>query len=287
METNTIDEAKVAKLPQEGVHCFAANGKQINVRRIITVPLMAITVVLGFFFLLSKYSNLIIACASFACFVIAALVFAHTFLIAKYRIAVDYNEKKIILRYRYNLITIPFETFDAREGEPDRAEALLENSQLGGNEKVYYLVLDNVLDDACYQTTTKDLASKEDFFKLKDEAFAIADAYGARDLENAIKPETAANVKKGGAKEVGDSDIDSIVDSVMSDSKNKKLKDVTGEVVEDATDKIEEAKETAEEAAEAAKETASEAVETVKETAAEAVDTVAEKVEDIKEDIKE
>ena len=54
METNTIDEAKVAKLPQEGVHCFAANGKQINVRRIITVPLMAITVVLGFFFLLSK-----------------------------------------------------------------------------------------------------------------------------------------------------------------------------------------------------------------------------------------
>ena len=256
METNTIDEAKVAKLPQEGVHCFAANSKQINVRRIITVPLMAITVVLGFFFLMSKYSNLIIACASFACFVIAALVFAHTFLIAKYRIAVDYNEKKIILRYRYNLITIPFETFDARDGEPDRAEALLENSQLGGNEKVYYLVLDNVLDDACYQTTTKDLASKEDFFKLKEETFAIADAYGARDLENAIKPETG--VKKGGAKEVGESDIDNIVDSVMTDSKNKKLKDVTGEAAE-------------------------EAVETVKE-AAEAVE---EKAEDIKDDIKE
>ena len=240
METNTIDEEKLAKLPKEGVHCFAANGKQINTRRIVTIPLMLVTVVLGCFFLLSKYSNIALACLSFACFVISVLVFVHTFLIANYRIAVDYNEKKIILRYRYSLITIPFETFDAREGEPDRAEALLENSQLGGNEKVYYLVLDNVLDDACYQTTTKDLASKEDFFKLKDEVFAIADAYGARNLENAIKPETSAKSRSGGAKEVGDSDIDSIVDSVMTDKKND-IKEVTGEVVEDVKEKAGEA----------------------------------------------
>jgi len=253
METKTIDESKVAKLPKEGVHCFAANGKQITRRRIITIPLMIAFVVLAVFFFVGSYKNIIFACVSVACFIITVLVFVHTFLIAKYRIAVDYNEKKIILRYRYSLITIPFETFDAREGEPDKAEELLDNSTLGGSEKTYYLVLDNVLDDACYQTTTKDLASREDFFKLKEEVFAIADAYGARELENAIKPEYGKDsIKKTDVNT--EENIKDIVSNVMEEVKEDKKKAVE-EVKDAAEEAVEEAaEEVAEEASEDAKE---------------------------------
>lgn len=268
METNTIDEEKVAKLPKEGVHCFAANGKQIKTRRIITIPLIVIFLVLAVFFFISGHKNIILACVSILCFVISVLVFVHTFLIAKYRIAVDYNEKKIVLRYRYSLITIPFETFDAREGEPDKAEELLENSSLGGNEKVYYLVLDNVLDDACYQTTTKDLASREDFFKLRDETFAIADAYGARNLENAIKPEYS---KKQLAKdEIGsDADVESIVDTVMNETKEAK-----SSVAEEVSEKAEDVKEAVEEKAEEVKEAVEEKAEDVKEAVEDKIDEI-------------
>ena len=38
-ENNYQDEAKIAKLPKEGVHCFPANAKQISTRRIVTVIL--------------------------------------------------------------------------------------------------------------------------------------------------------------------------------------------------------------------------------------------------------
>lgn len=213
--STTMNEEKIKALPQEGVHCFAAKGKQITTRRVITLPLMAISIALICLFLLMEEKNIAAAVASAIVFIVSLLVFIQTFLIAKYRIAVDYNEKKIVLRYRYSLITIPFENFDARDGEPDKAEALIDNSALGGSDKVYYLVLDNVLDDACYQTTTKDLASREDFFKLKEEVFAIADAYGARNLENAIKPENLYSSKKS---EAGEADIDDIVKQAMADA---------------------------------------------------------------------
>ena len=276
METNTIDEEKVAKLPKEGVHCFAANEKQIKTRRIITIPLIIVFLVLAVFFFIGNYKNIIFACLSIVCFIISVLVFVHTFLIAKYRIAVDYNEKKIVLRYRYNLITIPFETFDAREGEPDKAEELLENSSLGGNEKVYYLVLDNVLDDACYQTTTKDLASREDFFKLRDETFAIADAYGARNLENAIKPEYAS--KKLKKEEIGsDADVENIVDSVMNETG-----EVKSDVEEKASDVKEEVSEKVEDVKEAVEEKAEEVKEAVEEKAADVKEAVEEKIDEIK-----
>lgn len=215
----TINEEKVKALPKEGVHCFAANGKQITTRRIVTVPLMILSIAMVCFFLLGENSSIPLAIFAGIFFVVSLLVFIQTFLIAKYRIAVDYKEKKIVLRYRYSLITIPFENFDAREGEPDKAESLIDNSALGSKDKVYYLVLDNVLDDACYQTTTKDLASREDFFKLQTEVFAIAEAYGARNLENAIKPETfhAARDNK-----VTDDDIADIVNSTIEQAEEEK-----------------------------------------------------------------
>lgn len=220
---STIIDEKVKALPQEGVHCFAANGKQITTRRIITLPLIVASLALLCFFLFSSKANIPLAVLCGIVLLVSLLVFIQTFLIAKYRIAVDYKEKKIVLRYRYSLITIPFENFDAREGEPDKAEALIEGSSLGGKEKVYYLILDNVLDDACYQTTTKDLASREDFFKLQNEVFAIAEAYGARNLENAIKPET---MSVGGIKqsETTDDDIADIVNSVYAEAEAEKKK---------------------------------------------------------------
>lgn len=221
--SSPINEEKVSKLPKDGVHCFAANSKQINTRRIITIPLMIVFIALVCFFLLGKNQSIPLAAIAGIAFIIALLVFIQTFLIAKYRIAVDYNEKKIVLRYRFSLITIPFENFDARDGEPDRAEALLESSGLSGSkEKIYYLVLDNVLDDACYQTTTKDLASREDFFKLKEEVFAIAEAYGATNLENAIKPETMYGAKD---TSVSEDSIDDIVNSVVKSDDAEKTEE--------------------------------------------------------------
>lgn len=207
-----FDEAKVAKLPQEGVHCFPASGKQIKSRRCITIPLIVVFLVLSVFFIVGKNSSVVLASVSILGFVISILVFVHTFLINKYRIAVDYNEKNVVLRYRFSRIMIPFENFDARDGVPDRAEAMINNSAIGSGEKVYYLVLDNVLEDACYQTTTKDLASREDFFKLKEEAFAIADAYCPRSLSNAIKPESGSQMDS--LLSSSRPDIDSIVENV-------------------------------------------------------------------------
>ena len=156
--------------------------------------------------------------------VITLLVFIQTFLIAKYRVAIDYNNKKIVLRYRYSLIDIPFETFDARDGEPDKAEELL-NSATNNGTKTEYLILDNVFDEACYQTSTKDLASKEDFFTLKSESFAIAEAYGARNSENAIKQNTSKkNNEAIKAKDLNDADIDSIVEEASKEHEDSKKK---------------------------------------------------------------
>lgn len=180
------DPKKIAALPQEGVHCFPAAGKQINTRRVVTVILMVAFIALAILGFVKGSSLLVLGVIAAIAFIITLLVFIQTFLIATYRVAVDYNEKKIVLRYRYSKISIPFENFDARDGEPDRAEALIDNNFNNG-EKTAYLVLDNVFEDACFQTSSKDLASKEDFLKLKEEAFAIADAYGARESEDKVK----------------------------------------------------------------------------------------------------
>lgn len=188
MDSNFADESKVKELPSEGVHCFPASGKQIVSRRIVTVILMLAFAAMAVYFFLTDPMNIILACFGIAGFIISLLVFIQTFLIAKYRVAIDYTQKRIVLRYRYSTIQIPFENFDAREGTPDKAEQLIDNSVLSADEgKTYYLILDNVYEDACFQTATKDLASREDFFQLKKEALAIAEAYGARNDENKVK----------------------------------------------------------------------------------------------------
>jgi len=185
MASGFEDQAKISALPQEGVHCFPASGKQITSRRIISLIVCALAAALAVFGFMKKGALLPAAIVACIAVLVCILVFVQTFLIAKYRVAVDYNEKNVVLRFRFSTIKIAFENFDAREGTPDRAEALVDNNM--GGEKAMYLVLDNVYEDACFQTSTRDLASKEDFLKLREETFAIAEAYGARNSEDKVR----------------------------------------------------------------------------------------------------
>ncbi|MBR6210952.1 MAG: hypothetical protein IKQ81_07345 [Clostridiales bacterium] len=188
MELEFGDAEKIAKLPQEGVHCYPGSAKKINRNRIVSavfcVALAAGAVAL---FLLANgsYTYILLGGICAIGVIVSILVFCQTFLVAKYRVAVDYNEKAVVLRYRYSTISIPFENFDGRVGKPDEAQALIDkNFNKGVNE---YLVLDDVFQDACYQTSMTDLESAEDFRKLRDDCFAIADAYGARNSKDKVK----------------------------------------------------------------------------------------------------
>lgn len=223
MGTGFENNDLIAKLPQEGVHCFPANEQQIKNRRIITVILMVVFIALAVVFcLVLANKQYILGAVCGVGFIISLLVFIQTFMIEKFRVAVDYNEKKLVLRYKFSLIDIPFDSFDAREGEPDKAEEMLNNAVNKG-AVTQYLVLDNVFDEACYQTSSKDLASVEDFNKLKEESLAIADAYGARNSEDAIKPNTDGRGKKDiEASDLNDDDIGNIVDEVTSEHNENK-----------------------------------------------------------------
>lgn len=223
MGTGFENNDLIAKLPQEGVHCFPANESQIKNRRIITVILMVVFIALAIVFcLVLANKQYILGAVSGVGFIISLLVFVQTFMIEKFRVAIDYNEKKLVLRYKFSLIDIPFDSFDAREGEPDKAEEMLNNAVNKG-AVTQYLVLDNVFDEACYQTSSKDLASVEDFTKLKEESLAIADAYGARNSEDAIKPNTDGRGKKDiEASELNDEDIGNIVDEVTNEHNEEK-----------------------------------------------------------------
>ncbi len=223
MGTGFENNDLIAKLPQEGVHCFPANEAQIKNRRIITVILMVVFIALAVVFcLVLANKQYILGAVSGVGFIISLLVFVQTFMIEKFRVAIDYNEKKLVLRYKFSLIDIPFDSFDAREGEPDKAEEMLNNAVNKG-AVTQYLVLDNVFDEACYQTSSKDLASVEDFTKLKEESLAIADAYGARNSEDAIKPNTDGRGKKDiEASELNNEDIGNIVDEVTNEHNEEK-----------------------------------------------------------------
>lgn len=188
MELEFGDAEKIAKLPQEGVHCYPGSAKKINRNRILSaVFCVALAAGTAACFLLANgnYTLMLLGGVCAIGVIVSILVFCQTFLVAKYRVAVDYNEKAVVLRYRYSTISIPFENFDGREGKPDEAQALIDkNFNKGGNE---YLILDDVFQDACYQTSMTDLESAEDFKKLRDDCFAIADAYGARNSKDKVK----------------------------------------------------------------------------------------------------
>jgi hypothetical protein len=164
--------------------------------------------------------------------IVSILVFCQTFLVAKYRVAVDYNEKAVVLRYRYSTISIPFENFDGREGKPDEAQALIDkNFNKGGNE---YLILDDVFQDACYQTSMTDLESAEDFRKLRDDCFAIADAYGARNSKDKVK--FYYEKDEDDREDVDEDEIEKLIEEAKAEGKAESAKPAAP-----AEDKAEEA----------------------------------------------
>ena len=210
----------IAKLPTEGVHCYAGNPGKIMRNRIISLVMFALSAALAVVGIVNRANGmlmLILAGLGVVLAVCFILVFCQTFLVAQFRVAVDYNEKNIVLRYRYSKILIPFENFDARDGSPDQAEAMIDkNFNKEGNA---YLVLDDVFEDACYQTSIADLESKEDFEKLKEDCFAIADAYGARNSKDKVKFYYEKDDEKGSS---GDADMDALIEEARNEQKAEK-----------------------------------------------------------------
>ena len=240
-----ISQEELDKLPKDTVHCFPASKKQILKRRIITLIVAAIDAGLVGYLLAGKTDPGPLLWIVFgAIMLLCVVVFIHTFVIAKYRVAMDYQKNEVALRYMFNKITIPFDSFDAREGAADRATQLLQNSTLGANmEKVDYLILDNVYEEVCYQTSSKDLATKEDFDLLSKEAKLVSSVYKAKEKYDALNTDEDDSSKKDDSK---DDSVD-LVKAALKEEKQEK------------------AEKAAEEAADALKDAAEEAVEDVKE----------------------
>lgn len=231
----------IAKLPKEGVHCYAGNPGKIMRNRIVSIIFFLLSGALAAFGFINAKNGVImlaLGCVGILLAVCFILVFCQTFLVAKFRVAVDYNEKNIVLRYRYSKILIPFENFDARDGAPDQAEAIIDkNFKKEGNA---YLVLDDVFEDACYQTSISDLESKDDFNKLKADCFAIADAYGARNSKDKVKFYYEKDDEKGSS---GDADMDALIEEARNEQKAGKNNAFSEEAAEDsAEESVEEEK---------------------------------------------
>jgi hypothetical protein len=223
MDTEVFENKElIEKLPKEGVHCYAGNPGKITRNRVVGLIFFALSVALavfGFINAANGVAMLVLGGLGVILAICFILVFCQTFLVAKFRVAVDYNNKNIVLRYRYSKILIPFENFDARDGAPDQAEAMIDkNFNKGGNA---YLILDDVFEDACYQTSIADLESKEDFEKLKADCVAIADAYGARNSKDKVKfyYEKDNDDEKGSS---GDADMDAIIEEARNEQKASK-----------------------------------------------------------------
>lgn len=207
---NTSDQSDTI-LPDNKVFCFPANKKQITVRRIVTSILGLASIAGIVFFLIPDTQNYIFSAILLVIFVINLLVFVQTFLIASFRVALDYNEKKVVLRYMFRRLHIDFENFDARDGVPDKAEQMIRQHAVGTErQNRMFLILDDVHADACYQTTSADLASIADFLKLKEEAFKIASVYKAKEKTDALK---------NSVDEKDQSDYQSLISEVMEESK--------------------------------------------------------------------
>lgn len=242
--------ALIEKLPKEGVHCYPANPGKITRNRVLSVVFFVLGVFLICIGLLKVTDNIIkiglLVIGAF-CVILTILVFAQSFLIAKYRVAVDYNEKNVVLRYRYSKIVIPFENFDGRVGSPDQAEAIIDKNFK--KDTTYYLILDDVFEDACYQTSSSDLESLDDFTQLRDECFAIAEAYGARNSKDKVK-----FYYEKEDSDTGSTDLDAMIEETKAEKKADEEAELAKRAEELAAREAEEA-----ENAEAEEETADEA----------------------------
>ncbi len=168
-------------LPKNTVHCYPSRKALILRRRVITIVLGLVFLLATVYFLLPSNMSVVLAGFAGVGAIICILVFIQTFLIASYRVALDYEKDEVVLRYMFQKIHIPFLDFDTREGAPDRAEAQLSRIFLRPQKiAVRYLILDNVRDSACYQTSSKDLAGEDDFNQLKAEAENIRDVFKGR-----------------------------------------------------------------------------------------------------------
>ncbi|MDD4096472.1 MAG: hypothetical protein PHP22_09555 [Oscillospiraceae bacterium] len=205
-------------LPKGTVHCFPANPKQILIRRVATVVIILLCVAGAIYSLTSNPANYYLLFLIGLAFIVSALVFIQTFLIAGFRVAVDYEQNEVVLRYMFRKLKIPFEEFDSRDGEPDRAQKAIGklNADKGGQRM--YLILDNVHDDACYQTSSYDLASVSDFLKLKEEAEQIARAYKAREKFEAEQKAQAEQDAADEAKDAEERETESINTEKTEDS---------------------------------------------------------------------
>ena len=215
MNNELENKELIEKLPKEGVHCYPASASKITRNRIVSVIVFVIGVCLLFVGLLKVSDNIIkigLLVAGGICALIGILVFAQSFLIAKFRVAVDYNEKNVVLRYRYSKIAIPFENFDGRDGTPDQAEAIIDKNFK--KDATYYLILDDVFEDACYQTSSSDLESIDDFKQLRDECFAIAEAYGARNSKDKVK-----FYYEKSDSDAGSTEIDAVIEETKAEKK--------------------------------------------------------------------
>ena len=248
--TNELENKElIEKLPKDGVHCYPANASKIARNRIVSVIFFVIGVFLVLVGLLKVSDNIVkigLLLVGGVSAVISILVFAQSFLIAKFRVAVDYNEKNVVLRYRYSKIAIPFENFDGRDGSPDQAEELINKNFK--KDTTYYLVLDDVFEDACYQTSSTDLESMDDFKQLRDECFAIAEAYGARNSKDKVK----FYYEKGELSDTGSTEIDAVIEETKAEKKAEEEAEAKKRAEEQAAREAEEA--AAKEAEEASEE---------------------------------
>ena len=245
MPTELENKELIEKLPKEGVHCYPANPSKITRNRVLSVIFFILSVFLVLIGLLKVSDNIIkiaLLVVGGLSTIISILVFAQSFLIAKFRVAVDYNEKNVVLRYRYSKIAIPFENFDGRDGTPDQAEALIDKNFK--KDATYYLVLDDVFEDACYQTSSSDLESVDDFKQLREECFAIAEAYGARNSKDKVK---FYYEKELVADDTGSTDLDALVEEAKAEKKADEEAEAQKRAEEQAAREAEEGAEASEE----------------------------------------
>ncbi len=278
-----IPQEDLDKLPKNTVHCFPASKTQILRRRIITVILMlGVGAALGYLLYAGEKPSLLIWLVTCAVFIISLVVFIHTFVIGKYRVAMDYQKNEVVLRYMFSKITIPFDSFDVREGAADRATVMLQNSALGASlQNNDYMVLDNVYAEVCYQTSSKDLATKEDYDTLLKEAKLVASVFKAKEKYDALNTDEDEN-----STPVSSDELTALVQDAIKEDKAEKAAEQKAKQAK----ALEEAEKILKEDAEAAEAAKDEAVEEVSEKIEEAEDAVeeaSEKVEEIAEKVEE